>query len=199
MPSPVGHTLSVCVVLPILGRNLWEKKSGLRFVAASVFAANSPDIDFLAGFLAGAPNRFHHQITHSFFFALIMGLLFGLLFSNGKREKKISSEFPRLFTYFSCLASLHLILDLFCADTTAPFGLMFFWPLSLEYFIAPVSLFSDIRRSSDVGNFIPSLFSLHNGLAVVRETAVLTGLYLITWSAKIRAQKFLLHSRSSLP
>ncbi|WP_028580356.1 metal-dependent hydrolase [Desulfogranum japonicum] len=191
MPSPVGHTLSVCIALPILGRGIWQKKASPSLLLASIFVANSPDIDFLAGFLVGAPNQFHHQLTHSFFFALITGILFAVLFSDkDKQQKNSTPQRTRLFLYFTFLATLHLVLDLFCTDTTAPFGLMLLWPLSNEYLISPIALFSDIRRASDTSSFIPSLFSLHNFLAVLQEVGILTGLCLMSWWGETRVRMY---------
>lgn len=171
MPSPVGHSISVALALPLLKPSVREKVMGWPFLFASIFVANSPDIDFLFGFLAGAPNRYHHQFTHSFLFAGVVGLVFALFFTNAR--KNLKDSFLPLFFYFSFLAACHVVLDYFCLDTTAPYGVMLFWPWSHTYFISTFPVFSDIQRSSELGQFFQSLPTQHNGMTVLRETFII--------------------------
>ena len=194
MPSPVGHSISVALALPLLKPSLREKMMHWRFLLASVFVANSPDIDFLFGFLAGAPNRYHHQFTHSFLFAGVVGLFFAFLFT--KTKKNSGEDFLPLFSYFSFLAVFHIVLDYFCLDTTAPYGVMLFWPWSHAYSISSFPIFFDIQRSSELGQFFPSLPTLHNGMAVLRETSIVAVLALFAqmigrlfWSGSSRSNR----------
>lgn len=191
MPSPVGHSISVALALPLLKPAVREKMMHWPFLLASVFVANSPDIDFLFGFLAGAPNRYHHQFTHSFFFAIMIGFVFALVCT--KTQKKSGEDFLSFFFYFSFLATCHVVLDYFCVDTTAPYGVMLFWPLSHEYSISSFSIFATLHRSSELREFFPSLLSQHNGIAVLREAFIVAALVLFAqlagrqyWAGRFR-------------
>jgi inner membrane protein len=166
MCTPAGHTLMGIAV----GRSL-PKTSGKKFwlSLAGIFVfANLPDVDFLLGIPAGNPNRYHHGWTHSLGFVLIVMLLSSLL-SLGLKKR-----LDWAWILFSGLIVLsHLLLDYFTIDRRAPYGIQLFWPISKQYMISPIVLFQDVQKSSTNMTFIPSLFSIHNGVTVLTEVLIL--------------------------
>lgn len=165
MPSPVAHSLAGYVMYRAASqsRNHFEWKMLVLYCASSLL----PDLDFIPGFLTGAPNRFHHGISHSLGFALGFGVLvsFVMFFLNNRNAL-------RNFVVFFSLYFSHVVLDLFSYDTSLPRGLPALWPITDTYYISPVSVFLDIKRDWVSETFIISLFSLHNFLAVSVEALI---------------------------
>jgi membrane-bound metal-dependent hydrolase YbcI (DUF457 family) len=177
LPTPIGHSL-----FGYLFYWSWKRKPIRRSFLAIIFISFIsvlPDFDFLPGFLIGQPNRFHHGASHSFAAAF---LLFAVLYAVEKWVMK--ARVPQLAPLVFFLYSLHLIADFFAADTSYPFGEQLFWPFSGRYVISPVTVFLDIRRESSLGQFIPSLFSLHNLKAVIIELVVAGILWSSIWFFK---------------
>lgn len=162
MPTPIGHSIAGLAISCGAGLKLTAKNYDI--IIASFFAANAPDLDFLFGYLSGNPNKYHHQFTHSIFFALLMGLGLALLLI-----RKESHRFVKLAIYFFVLNFVHLGLDFVTLDTSAPFGEMLLWPVSNSYYISPYVIFSDVQRASTSGDFFISLFSKHNFITILIE------------------------------
>jgi inner membrane protein len=169
MPSPIAHTLAGYVVYRVNSDKPVPHRDW-RMILFYILCANLPDLDFLPGFLIGEPNRFHHGISHSLGFAVLFGILVGL-FLHWRRNE----GFLRNFLVFFSLYFSHLILDYLADDTSAPYGEPLWWPISNEYYISPVLIFTDIQRVSSGGrlSFITSLINLHNVWAVTLEFIVL--------------------------
>ncbi len=75
-------------------------------------------------------------------------------------------------------------------DTSIPIGEKLFWPVSNEYFSAPFQFFLDIKRSiSSNYEFIATLFSFHNFLAILIEIAVLIPVLALVSFRKRRRNK----------
>lgn len=172
MPSPLGHSLMGCIIYKAMTRPV--DLHGWQHIILYLFVANAPDLDFIPGFLVGDPNRYHHGISHSIGVAILFAsaLSFFLYFL------KIDS-LRRNFAIFFLLYFSHIILDYLSIDTGLPYGEIFFWPLSNEYYIAPFAFLPDIKRASSGSEFIPSLFSLHNLWAVSVEAILLLPILLL--------------------
>ena len=127
-----------------------------------LFAANTPDLDFIPGFLIGDANRYHHGISHSIGFALVFASAFSLFLILLKRAGTRPRCYRRNFAISFCLYFSHIVLDYLSIDSGLPYGEPLFWPLSNKYYIAPFAFLPEIRRASASSEFIPSLFSLHN-------------------------------------
>ena len=183
MPSPIGHTL--------LGRAFYAqfRPHPWRFSFITIlliaFASTLPDFDFLFGFLEGDPNRYHRGISHSF---AISGILFLILFMFESAIKK--KDNASLSLWFLGFYLLHIVFDYFGADTRLPYGQPIFWPLSDNYYQSEVSIFLDIRRSSDLNEFIPSLFRKHNFIAIFIEVVIAAILGLFLFLIKKLISKF---------
>jgi membrane-bound metal-dependent hydrolase YbcI (DUF457 family) len=164
MPSPIGHMLSGLAIVAVHRKRVLRLDRETLFILVCVVL---PDIDFIFGFIEGNPNAYHHQFTHSFFFAVVVGTLLGIISMRSCRH------FSRPALLFTAAIALHIVLDLFAVDKSAPYGAQIFWPFSDEYFIAPVQIFSDVVRSSDSATFIPSLFNWHNLKTIIIETLII--------------------------
>ena len=167
MPSPIGHSLAGYVIYA--GTN---DSHTIRWKTLFLYilVANLPDFDFVPGFLLGTPNSFHRGVSHSLGFAFLFGIVLGLFVARNTTNQK----FFKSILIFSGLYFSHIFLDFFSVDTSIPIGEKVFWPISNEYFSAPFQFFFDIkRRVSSNYEFIATLFSFHNFLAILIEIAVL--------------------------
>jgi len=174
MPSPLAHSAMGYLLLSrdqkreLLAR--WDWKPLVIFV----LFANLPDFDLLPGLLVGDPGRFHHGkwIAHSLGAGfMVAGALWLALALCGRRDARRWS-LACLILYTS-----HIVLDFFSADPGLPFGQMIFWPISHDYFLSPISVFSNIQRGSP-----GVMLGMHNLLAILWEAAlVIPLLVLASW------------------
>ena len=171
MPTPIGHSLAGLLLSKT--KIFVPSRSTYKSLAVAMILANLADADFVPGLLSGNPNRFHHGLTHSVGASLIVGFLFAGYFFCCQRRFLA----PFIFAtagYFS-----HVVFDFFAVDTSMPRGIPALWPFSSEYFISPIAVFSDVRRSVSMGTFFQSLFVAHNGWTVCREILILAPMLLI--------------------
>ena len=147
--------------------------------------ANAPDLDFIPGFLVGDPARYHHGISHSIGIALLVSVAFGLLLYIGGGVWN-----TRKFVISFCLYFSHVFLDCFSLDTSEPYGVPLFWPVSDEYYLAPLTFFLGVKRLYSSGPmFIPGLFSLQNLWAVCIELAVFVPIILLLLKLRRRSER----------
>jgi inner membrane protein len=144
----------------------------VKLIGFCLFAANAADLDFVPGLLIGDPDRFHHGVSHS----LGLAVLFALCCGSGRL---LGPSFWKNVAVFFCLYFSHVASDYFSIDTSMPYGVPFFWPLTNDYYIAPFPLFPDIRRSPEAGQFFESLLTLHNFWAMTVESIVIFPLVVI--------------------
>lgn len=165
MPTPIGHSLISTAIFSGVDR----KKLKLKWLDYPIFLFIGifPDLDFLPGLILETPSRFHHGFTHSLFFGIIIGTITGLLYSKLKRKHWLNYSIVFSGTYFA-----HLLADFFGVDTSFPFGEQLFWPLWQAYVLSPISIFSDVYRSSNSTDFFISMFNMHNLKAVVIELII---------------------------
>lgn len=165
LASPIAHSIAGLGIYWIARRNrslhrpILHDREFLTGCGLAVLAANLPDLDLVAGLIGG--RYFHHQITHTFLFALALGFLV--------RVSARVFRYPAsrsLMIQTIVLISSHVIIDYFTRDTSVPKGCMLFWPLSDRYFMFPKPLFIDIWRMT------PRLmFGFNNLNAALREMA----------------------------
>jgi inner membrane protein len=182
MPLPIGHALAAVAFNQV--RPGFFFKSWWQDVFFFIFLANLPDADFLPGIILGHPNLYHHGIFHSLGAALAVSAGGGWFFY--LKKKRFWAMATGIFLVFYS----HLLLDYFCWDFVAPFGLPLFWPFSSRYFIAAKPFFLNISRSSASDDFFVSLFNRHNLAAAGREILILGGLLVV-----IAAIRFLLKKK----
>jgi inner membrane protein len=159
MPTPVGHSLAGLGLYLLFNRNYNFLKDLKGFIPFFI-AATAADLDFIPGLLIGEANRYHHGITHSMGASLIAAFIFSLLF-------RLNHSFGKRTVIFSLLFLSHIFLDYFSMDTSFPYGVPLFWPLSERYYLSVIPVFIDIQR----GN-MGLLFSLHNWMAAFREVLI---------------------------
>jgi membrane-bound metal-dependent hydrolase YbcI (DUF457 family) len=156
MPSPIGHCLMGCSLYadrsPVRRRSWWT-------LAAFVFFANAPDLDFIPGLLLGQPMLFHRTATHSLLFPVAMGLAASLF--SAWRGRTEAFRVGRL-VFFALLS--HIAMDYFCAPSKEQ-GMMLFWPFLDERFAAPSSLFPLLSHSH--------VLSWGNVVATIGEAAIM--------------------------
>jgi membrane-bound metal-dependent hydrolase YbcI (DUF457 family) len=175
MSSPFGHSIPGYLFAAYESRTL--KVHNAKKILFYMFLANAPDLDFLPGIMMGMPNLFHHGISHS----LGAGVLFSLMvtFLIGRKE----NSYKRLFMVCFSLYCSHLFLDYVSMDGRTPIGIPLFWPLSNEYLIFPHPILPPIMHSgldhATIGQFLANLFSIHNLLVVLLESAAMTPFLLI--------------------
>lgn len=162
MATPIGHTL-VAGILYFTGRR--SLPTGFSLLVLYGLFANAPDLDFLPGILIGKANAFHHGISHS----LGMGLIFAAVVTTVL--VKTSQRFAqygllRLMLIGFILYASHIVVDYITLDNSYPFGMPIFWPITSQYFHAPLYIFPNVLHSS------ASALSVHNLFVAGRELVV---------------------------
>jgi len=170
MPSPIGHMIAGYIVYSTMrpsGADGWQ---GRGFVlAGALLSAVAADFDFLPGLLLSTPNHFHHGPSHSLGAALLYGLVVWMIL----RGCRVALAW-RLALLFAGVYGSHLVLDLLAVDTSPPFGIPLFWPVTHTYYISPVPLFTDIQRGDGAAlTFVHSAVNVHNVLAIAWEMVLL--------------------------
>jgi inner membrane protein len=162
-------------------------------LAFYLFAANAPDLDFIPGFLMGAPDRYHHGISHSLGAAVLFASIFSLFLPLLKYHAT-----GRYFAIALSLYCSHIVLDYFSIDNSPPYGQPIFWPFTTAYYIAPITFLPDVKRiSSSTLGFITSLFSLHNLFAMTVEVLLLLPITLL--QLVLRRKAHALAARKNVP
>ena len=167
MPTPVGHMLGAAAVyFSTSGRPLREEYG---LAAACVGASLFPDLDFALKPLVG--QSYHNHFTHSLGFAFLFGVAAYFVARALKRSRPFRDTGILTAVYLS-----HILLDFLGKDTSPPFGVQFFWPLSDAFVNSPIAVFGDVWRGT-----IAKLFGLHNWMTVAREVLILTPVVLVLW------------------
>lgn len=170
MPTPVGHALAG---LAVSGLFLDRPRPRPAHVAVLILCATAPDLDLILRFIDGVNH--HRGPSHSVGMALMVGFVGWVL-----RRGGVDIPSPAAL---SAAWGSHVLLDYLGIDTNPPFGEMALWPLTRDFFIAPVPLFYDVPRS-----FTPEAIR-HNLTAVAIEVTVMAPLAWLCWSRLIRKAK----------
>jgi len=141
MPTPVAHSLAGACVVLLVSRRL-PGAGALPVVAALLFAANLPDVDYLA-VVRGREfmERFHQGPLHSVGFLAVAAAPLALLL-----RRRLG--FARAWLLLAGAGLTHLLLDLVVVDHKPPIGFPFFWPFTTGLFHATVEIFPGIDRAS---------------------------------------------------
>jgi len=162
MPTPIGHSLISTAIFAAVARKE-DRFSALDF-SVFLFLGLAPDLDFLPGFLVGAPSRYHHGLSHSVGMSLLVGLLFGLIYHAVAKKPLV-----RYWVIFSGVYFAHVAADFFAKDTMPPIGEQLLWPFWSGYVLSPITFFLDVQRSAQSADFFISLFKFNNLKTVVFE------------------------------
>ena len=160
MPTPLGHAVGAVSVGWLAagrrrGREVWRQTAWLGLIGAA------PDVDLLFGR--------HSMETHSIGAALLVGAIAAWL------RWPIAGTRLRIFLAATLAWLSHPLLDALGADTSAPLGVMLFWPFSTEHvMVAP--LFDAVSRRYWLPGFVE-----RTAMAVLRELLLLAPLALFAW------------------
>jgi membrane-bound metal-dependent hydrolase YbcI (DUF457 family) len=144
MPTPIAHTIAGSCIAVIAGRRVPAART-LTVAAAILFAANLPDLDYLA-VLGGRETmeRLHQRAVHSvgFVAAAALPLAWTLRRRLGLRGA---------WVLLAGAGLTHLLLDLAAFDSKPPVGFPLLWPFSARLFHSPVTIFPGIDRVHILG------------------------------------------------
>lgn len=185
MPSPVGHALGGLIVGLALGG--WHLRPSqrrpsppgtsvpagklrptlrcpARDLTICALVACLPDLDFLWGR--------HNMETHSLSFAALVGVA---VFAWSRRGTEPGApgtsawrSSARLGLACTLAVASHVLFDWLGSDDTPPLGVMALWPFTNDFYFADAFVFEAISRRYWLPGFVQ-----HNGLAVLREIAIL--------------------------
>jgi membrane-bound metal-dependent hydrolase YbcI (DUF457 family) len=160
MPSPIGHMLAGAAAGLLVSRG--RDASTFPVIVCALVAA-APDLDLVLG------SGVHRGPSHSLTAAAIAGAAAWLL-----RAGRIGRA--RFALAVAAAYATHTVADWLSADTTPPMGLMALWPITREYYVAPVPIFLAVsRRYWLVDAWLVNL------RALTRELLILGPLLWIAW------------------
>jgi inner membrane protein len=181
MCTPIGHSLVGLSLYLGVSDNIEENRKKSWFIVLFfLLLANLPDLDFLPGFFSGNPNLYHHKWTHSLLFMVLTGFMVGLA------ARFIFHKDGFKWVWLSALFVFsHLVLDFLTLDQRPPIGIPLFWPLSQAHLISPLTIFSDVSRSSSSVTFFRSLFIPYNFRTVLIEILYLGPIliFMLRWQS----------------
>jgi membrane-bound metal-dependent hydrolase YbcI (DUF457 family) len=162
VPSPLGHGLAALAAGWIVAGRPAAQPHLLKQVAILVAIGIAPDLDLLIGR--------HNRETHSIGAAMVVASI-----AAWQRWPVASS---RLMIW--CAVALawlsHPLLDALGSDTSAPIGVMAFWPFSTAHVQAGWEVFGPISRRYWRDDF----WSI-NLTSILKEVAVLMPIALAVW------------------
>lgn len=132
-------------------------------VVVFALVAAAPDLDLVLSSIV------HRGPSHSLTAAAIAGAAAWLL--RGARPGR-----TRFALAVAAAYATHTAADWLSADTTPPMGLMALWPLTGEYYVAPVPIFLAVSR-----RYWLAETWLLNLRALIRELLILGPLLWIAW------------------
>ena len=173
MPTPLGHSLAgIAVFLANRGRP--GQRTAL-YALGLVALANLPDIDFLPGYLFGAPRAYHWGPTHSITAAVTVGC------AVGAGARLAGTTFAPVFVLATLTYGSHILMDMLLGIHNHPaVGLQVFWPFSLERHMLPWSLFLAAPRVPGRGP-LGLLFSSAAFPLFAREVLVMVPTVFAAW------------------
>ena len=121
MSLPLGH---MAMSIPTLRRD-----RGWWFIGTCLLLTILPDFDMALGIPWGNLKMFHRQFSHSILFAVVVGHLLARF------------TWKDCGWLFSWLIFSHDVLDMYCHDPVAPYGMQLFWPFQ-TYVMASYPVFS---------------------------------------------------------
>ncbi len=176
MATPIGHALAGYAVYG-LRPGIHPEKRPLLLVLCLLLAV-CPDLDFLPGILYGQPALYHQGISHSLGMATGVGLAVALLYSQTCRTVLTH------WGLFTLAYASHLIIDVFGPDGRPPFGIPLFWPITDNYYLAPVQVFWGVHHaaqtSATTGAWLTGIMDLFNLGAIGIEIFIVLPLVLLT-------------------
>ena len=188
MPTPVAHCIFGLIISSTSSYGKIFKNKFLNFFLI-IFVTVAPDFDFIPGIFAGFLFKYHHGISHSFFFGIVFSFLLSFIIYLFQKRYLFSRTF-----LFAVIYSFHVILDLFVYDDGKlnGLGMPVFFPFNSDRYISSVVLFHG--ELFDKGKLtVESFFRYSNFILLVTEvfSGLLFGILLITALYFLKNKNFL--------
>jgi len=167
MPSPLGHGLAALAAGWTLAGKPAARPALLRQVAILVAIGVAPDLDLLIGR--------HSMETHSIGAAVIVASIAAW------QRWPVASSRVVIWMAVAFAWMSHPLLDALGSDTSAPYGVMAFWPFSTEHVRTGWDVFGPISRRYWRDDF----WSI-NASSVLREMLVLAPIAAVAALAEVR-------------
>jgi membrane-bound metal-dependent hydrolase YbcI (DUF457 family) len=175
MASPIGHALAGQIAYRAGSAATKARARTLAWLC--VFAAVSPDLDFIPGLWGGHPALYHQGASHSLIAAAGFSLLLAIVYVRG-RGGLFAAWAPLFLAYAS-----HLGLDLLGPDRRPPYGIPLFWPFSQATYLSPLTIFAGFHHAGStgagVGQWISGILDVRNLAALLLEIAILGPILLL--------------------
>src|SRR5262249_11712028 len=121
MPLPIAHALTGASVVAAF-RAQGSFKRDWKFLLLGAFLGVMPDFDYALNLARVGSGSWHHDFTHSIFFAFLAGVLTAALIDH--------FTFRDAMVYFLAMLS-HPLLDFLFTESR---GVELLWPFSNEFF-----------------------------------------------------------------
>jgi membrane-bound metal-dependent hydrolase YbcI (DUF457 family) len=154
MPSPIGHALGGVAAGLMAAPLLPTPRARMFQVAAFAALGAAPDLDLIVGR--------HRLESHSLGAAAIIGVAAALM------RWPLAGTRVRIFLAVAAAWFSHALLDYLGADTSHPYGVMIWWPLSSAFHYAGLSVLLPISRRW----WLPGTVT-HNLQAAAREILII--------------------------
>jgi membrane-bound metal-dependent hydrolase YbcI (DUF457 family) len=162
MPTPLGHAIGAVACSWLITGTGGDRRTNIRRALVLATVGMAPDLDLLI-------DR-HSAETHSLGAAAIVATVAAVM------RWPVAEGRLRIWCAVAIAWASHPLLDALGRDGSAPFGVMLWWPLSREHFMASVSVFDPISRRWWLPGFVS-----HNLAAVWREVLILVPAMLMAW------------------
>jgi membrane-bound metal-dependent hydrolase YbcI (DUF457 family) len=162
VPSPVGHALASLAAGWTVTRPPAERRAWRLQAAILVAVGLAPDLDLLMGRHSGE--------SHSIGAAVIVATLATLM------RWPVAATRARIWLAIFLAWMIHPICDALAPDTSAPHGVMLFWPFSADYVQFGVTPFMPISRRYWLDGFF-----WHTAIAVLREVILVAPFAAFVW------------------
>ena len=174
MCSPAGHSIAALAIGLSRGGQLFS----WQYIVFCIFSGNAADLDIFLGWVLGDINKFHRLGSHSIAASLLFGVLvyftvqyLGTFAKIKNRANQMKWAVSGMLMYLS-----HCLLDLVSLDDSHPVGMQLFWPVSDQFYSAPFTIFRSFLHNtvgSDMWGMVVAMFSWHNLVTVIHETAIM--------------------------
>lgn len=199
MASPVAHTLigAACGIgwfLPRIRswREGWRRAAELAWpILGCVILSNACDLDYLAGIPQRNLNLYHQYYSHTLGWITLAAFAAWLILRRARPAAARGTD----FLFFAAIGASHLIIDLLTEDSSAPLGIMAFWPFTEHRLYFPsLWLFLGLDKQT-----FHHVLRFHNLQAIAREIILTAPLLLLVLIWKRRAPSESARSRPDAP
>ena len=167
MASPIGHGLAAVAAGWLVARPPASRTELLIQSGTLAVIGVLPDLDLLI-------NR-HSAETHSVGVAAIVATLSAMV------RLPVAPTRERIWLAVFLAWMTHPLLDAFTADSSAPIGIMVWWPFSSAHYHTGIAVFDSIYRRWWLSGFLE-----HDLIAAVKEFAILGPVVVLLWWVRQR-------------